>query len=315
MRRLLAVCLMISMLFTLCACSSKTDINSVSENRSEGYETVLSTESSMHETKETDKESDDVSIEGTKSDSSFAEETKEPVQAPTSPKEDDASGDDTTISATKPSTTEKEEQNSNDPSEETEEINPEVIYKTFDKPLNKFLHKNIQTESGEYIAFMDVFMIDDKSNEDGLKSKFKEAFGFEPTGAILKEYQGEYIVSEHTTPQHIYRYTISDSTYPLLEDDFYIITRKICADGSPWVGFSVPGNLDTMDTSSKVSKLLSEMNQLFYEWSGYDASYVASNDDKFMVNMISVAGWMRTKDGRVVEVVYRYTRGINIPII
>jgi hypothetical protein len=37
--------------------------------------------------------------------------------------------------------------------------------------------------------------------------------------------------------------------------------------------------------------------------------------DKFYINMISQAGMMRTKDGRVLEVVYRYTRGINMPLL
>ena len=35
---------------------------------------------------------------------------------------------------------------------------------------------------------------------------------------------------------------------------------------------------------------------------------------KFMVNMISQAGLMRTLDGKVTQVVYRYTRGVNMPV-
>ena len=315
MRRLLAVCLTLSMLLALCACSSETEMGSASENRNGGYETLISTESSTSETEVVDDNSENINTEESKADSSVTEDTRDPINNPTTPKEDKVPKPESTTPsvATKPNSTEKVDQGTDLPSEKIEETKPELVYNTFDKPLNEYVHMNVKTEAGEYVAFMDVFMVDAKSNEETLKLKFKEKFGFEPTGKISREYQGEYVVSGYTTPQHVYRYTISDSTYPLLEDEFYVITKKICADGSPWVGFSVPGNLDTMDTSSKVSKLLSEMNQLFCDWSGYDASYMASNDDKFMVNMISVAGWMRTKEGKVVEVIYRYTRGINVP--
>ena len=122
------------------------------------------------------------------------------------------------------------------------------------------------------------------------------------------------MVDGYEGAQKIYQYTIEDSTYPLITDEFYVVKKKICADGSGWCGFPIPCSMDNMDNSQRVQNLLLDMREMFCEWYDVDYSYVTSNRDKFMVNMISEAGLMRTEDGRVLNVVYRYIRGINMPI-
>ena len=112
----------------------------------------------------------------------------------------------------------------------------------------------------------------------------------------------------------VYRYEIKDSTYPLLTDDFYVITRKICVDGSPWVGFSVPIDFYNEEFTQQTYDLLPVMYDEFCDWTGCDTDYINVNPEKFCVNYVSVAGKMRTEDGKVTDVAYRYIRGINIPV-
>ena len=75
MRRLLAVCLTLSMLLALCACSSETEMGSASENRNGGYETLISTESFTSETEVVDDNSENINTEESKAESSVTEDT------------------------------------------------------------------------------------------------------------------------------------------------------------------------------------------------------------------------------------------------
>ena len=70
-----------------------------------------------------------------------------------------------------------------------------------------------------------------------------------------------------------------------------------------------------LDTSAYMSQLLNEMFNTFCEWTGYSPEYVRANSpEKFICYGISCAGYVRTKDGKVMEIIYRYTRGINVPL-
>lgn len=115
--------------------------------------------------------------------------------------------------------------------------------------------------------------------------------------------------------QYIDTYTdVLVPRYPVLEHEYYDIYTQVCDDGSAWVGFAVPGNMDTMDTSSRVWNLMEDCVDIFCEWTGYSREYVMENrGDKFLVYMVSVAGYMETPDG-LCEVIFRYIRGVNMPV-
>ena len=223
-----------------------------------------------------------------------------------------------------PTTSIKENHNSttettsnNDTSQSTETVK---TYNRFEKSIGVYESKNLPSESDYYEercpAWIEVYSVGKNVDiEVEIKEKFKAAFGYDANEKVNCSYVGEYFVDGYDSAQQIYQYRIKDLTYPLLQDEFYVIKKKLCTDGSPWVGFVVPGSLDTMDTSSRVTKLLNEMNQQFSDWSEYSLEYMRENKDKFYINMISQAGMMRTKDGRVLGVVYRYTRGINMPLL
>lgn len=203
------------------------------------------------------------------------------------------------------------------PTDNTTTSAPTVTIPTFTKTVYAYEHKNIETATGsdDYYAWLNVYCINDNaSNKNDFQNEFKSAFGYMPTAKIQSKYIGEFLVDGYEGVQKIYQYTIEDSTYPLITDEFYVVKKKICADGSGWCGFPVPCSMDNMDNSQRVQNLLLEMREMFCKWYGVDYSYITSNRDKFMVNMISEAGLMRTEDGRVVDVIYRYIRGINMPI-
>ncbi|MGN0492246.1 MAG: hypothetical protein ACI4F7_01250 [Acutalibacteraceae bacterium] len=205
----------------------------------------------------------------------------------------------------------------NNDSSKTEDVSNK--YSKFDKQIGVYETKNLPSVSSYYDdrcpAWIGVYSIG-KSEiiEKEIIEKFNVSFGYYANESVACSYVGRYTVDGYDEPKEIYQYTIQDLTYPLLDDEFYVITKKICDDGSAWVGFPVPGNLDTMDTSYRVSQLLNQMDQMFCEWTGYSMEYMRSNKDKFLIDMVSVAGKVRTKDGQVLDIVYRYTRGVNMPI-
>lgn len=221
--------------------------------------------------------------------------------------------------SSKPDANDKMEDNSNSSTTttpQTESTKP-LEYEKFSYSIGVYEHKNIEKEEGseDYYAYLSVYSTNNNSEQlSSFKKEFKGNFGYDPTDTINCKEIGTFMVTGFDKPTKVYQLTIYDDTYPLITDDFYVVKKKICADGSAWVGFPMPCSLDDMDTSEKARQLLSEMNNTFCEWTGYDYSYITSNEDKFMVNMISQAGLMRTLDGKVTQVVYRYTRGINMPI-
>ena len=211
----------------------------------------------------------------------------------------------------------KSETNTSSSTDNTTTSAPTVTIPTFTKTVYVYEHKNIETATGsdDYYAWLNVYCINDNtSNKNDFQNEFKSVFGYMPTAKIQSKYIGEFLVDGYEGVQKIYQYTIEDSTYPLITDEFYVVKKKICADGSGWCGFPVPCSMDNMDNSQRVQNLLLDMREMFCEWYGVDYSYVTSNRDKFMVNMISEAGLMRTEDGRVLNVIYRYIRGIDMPI-
>ncbi len=221
--------------------------------------------------------------------------------------------------SSKPETTDKKEDSSNHsttiPSQN--ESSKPLEYEKFSNSIGVYEFKNIEKKEGseDYYAYLSVFSTKNDSEQiASFKKEFEEIFGFEPTDTINCIELGTFMVSGLDKPTKVYQLSVYDDTYPLITDEFYVVKKKICADGSAWVGFPMPCSLDDMDTSERARKLLSEMNSTFCEWTGYDYSYITANDDKFMVNMISQAGLMRTLEGKVTQVVYRYTRGINMPI-
>lgn len=187
----------------------------------------------------------------------------------------------------------------------------------FTEPVYKYEYDNIKesTPYGNYYAWMRVYCVNDNTtNRANFKNEFKRIFGYEPTAEIQIEFVGEYLVDDYVYLQRVYEYSIKDSTYPLITDEFYVIKKKICSDGSGWCGFPVPCSMDDMDNSQRVQDLKSKMRKAFCEWYGVDYLYIVSNQDKFMVNMISELGVVRTTDGRILDAIYHYMRGVNMPV-
>lgn len=187
------------------------------------------------------------------------------------------------------------------------------------KKIGVYETKNLPSVSNYYDdrcpAWISVYSVGKNAKtENEIKEKFNTAFGYYANENVVCTYVGKYIIDGYNEAEEIYQYTIQDLTYPLLQDELYVITKQLCDDGSAWVGFPVPGTLYTMDTSDRVSELINEMDKMFCEWTGYDMKYMRSHKDKFMIDMISVAGKMRTTDGKVIDVVYRYTRGVDMPV-
>lgn len=214
--------------------------------------------------------------------------------------------------------------NTSSKSEENESKNntssvPQNNYSKFDKKIGVYETKNLPSVSNYYDdrcpAWISVYSVGKNAKtENEIKEKFNTAFGYYANENVVCTYVGKYIIDGYNEAEEIYQYTIQDLTYPLLQDELYVITKQLCDDGSAWVGFPVPGTLYTMDTSDRVSELINEMDKMFCEWTGYDMKYMRSHKDKFMIDMISVAGKMRTTDGKVIDVVYRYTRGVDMPV-
>ena len=197
---------------------------------------------------------------------------------------------------------------------------PEVdiveTYEVFNEELNVYEHKNLDSVGySEYdcAAWLSVYKTDNTSQEE-FKCKFEECFGFQPTYEIKCESLGKFIIDGYAEPQEIFHYYIEDYTYPLLKQDFYVIERKICTDGSPWVGFPVSGDIGNMEYCENFSQLVQDLEKEFYDWTGYDREFINANRDKFTFHYLSQAGYMRTDEGQVVQVVFWYIRAYGLPI-
>ena len=190
-------------------------------------------------------------------------------------------------------------------------------YEKYNGQIGVYHCENVLVDGSddEYTADMRVDLIgNSEENKIDFINHFEENFGFEPTAEINCTYIGKYVTDDTGEVRDIYRYEIKDSTYPLITDEFYVIKRKICTDGSPWVGFPVPIDFYNEDFTQETYDLIPLMKEEFCEWTGYDMDYIYANRDKFLVDIISVAGKMRTADGQVKDVAYRYIRGINMPV-
>ena len=187
-------------------------------------------------------------------------------------------------------------------------------YDAFEGELDvyEYVNKPVETTSFDYAAYMGVYKTNNTSQQE-FKYKFEEVFGFQPTYNINCEYLGIFTVEGYNSPQEIYHYTIEDYTYDLFTDEFYKVYRQLCTDGSPWVGYVIPGNLDTMESSERTDALYEEMLSDFTEWTGYSLEYMTEHPDTFDVGCFTEPH-MRTTDGKVIQVVYRFTRAYGLPI-
>lgn len=190
----------------------------------------------------------------------------------------------------------------------------EENYEIFKGELDVYEYENkpVETISFDYAACLSVYKNNNTSHQE-FKDKFEEVFGFQPTCDIKCEYMGTFIVDGYNSPQEIYHYTIEDYTYDLFTDEFYKVYRQICTDGSPWVGYVLPGNIDTMESSERTDTLYEEMLNDFTEWTGYNLEYMAEHPKSFAIANVTEP-YVRTVDGRVIQVVYRFTRAYNLPI-
>ncbi len=211
-----------------------------------------------------------------------------------------------------------ENRNSSRKTEVVSSIVTSKTYSYFEKEIGVYETKNLPPEN-EYSdirdAWISVYSVSRSADiEEEIKSRFEDYFGYSPIESVKCTYVGKYIVNGYTDAQQVYQYTIKDGTYPLIEDEFYVVTRKICADGSPWVGFAVPCSMDNMEKSERVYKLVDEVERQLSEWTGHTIEYMKKDKKHFDINMIGEAGKCRTKDGKVLDVIYRYSRGYGVPV-
>ena len=191
---------------------------------------------------------------------------------------------------------------------------PHETYEVFAGKLDVYEYENkpVETTSFDYAACMSVYKNNNTSHQE-FKDRFEEYFGFQPTCNINCEYMGIFIVEGYNNPQKIYHYTIEDYTYELFTDEFHKVYRQICTDGSPWVGYVIPGSIETMEKSERIDALTDEMLEDFTEWTGYSLEYMAEHPKSFAVANVTEP-YVRTVDGKVIQVVYRFTRAYGLPI-
>lgn len=345
-KKLKSLLLVFALLFSVTGCTSNTNSSSEISVVTEIVEITAENESTEDNNVTDESVSTDVNS-GTSSNLSAASKTESiadntvNVQSPT---KTDKVTSDTVVTQSNISTpnaqinkdpviTESKEELPEEESDERKEVEEENIppstsnTQTSSKPsysipeftekVYEYEYENIKSDGpfNSYYAWMSVYCVGDTdANKENFKIKFKETFGFEPTAVIKVKNVGKYLVDGYQGAKWIYQYTIKDSTYPLITDEFYVVKKKLCSDGSAWCGFAVPCSMDNMDNSQRVQDLKKEMRQTFCDWYGVDYIYVVTNQDKFEINMICELGVVRTEDGRVLSAIYHYMRGINMPV-
>lgn len=329
LKRLMVLFLVIAIVYSFAGCASDidgtsvptTDVSITTTTTNEDSESIVSDDEAVTTATSTEETSTVVeSITETTSETPARAQTPEKTENVSTTETTEPKKNDSTPSITDSKETNTKPSKEKDDSKQTPSApatTPTVTTPKFDKHLNVYEHKNIETTPGSdnYVAYMSVYCVSDNAdNKAKFENEFKEAFGFLPTAKIKSTYIGEFLVEGYEGAQKVFQYSIEDRTYPLITDEFYVVKKKICADGSGWCGFPVPCSMDNMDNSQRVQNLLTEMRKMFCDWYGVDYSYISANSDKFMVNMISEAGFMRTEDGQVLNVIYRYIRGVNMPI-
>lgn len=315
MKKIIAFLVVLCLCVSLVACSSDNNSSSSVVGTTQSTDNTKTTEthsadetpSTVPESKPPESKPSEPSVStGQESTSSSSTATNNSVESNT-----------TSDKATTPTTKEPEKTESTTTTSKPIKEPEPPKYETFAHTIGIYTIQNLEKQKGsdDYYAHLSSYTLDkSETYRKEFIAKFASTFGYEPTAEIVCKTLGTYHIDGLKEPMEVYEFYINDGTYPLITDEFYLVKKKICADGSAWVGFPIPCSMDNMESSTRVSKLLTEMNNTFCNWTGYDYSYISQNKDKFMVNMISEAGKMRTLDGKVTDVIYRYTRGVNMPI-
>lgn len=194
---------------------------------------------------------------------------------------------------------------------------PEPTYQTFDHEIGVYEYDNVRYEMAlanhfDYAAYITIYATSkDSVHETSIITAFTDHFGFSPTAKVKVETIGTYLVDDQV--KTVYQYCIFDKTHPFLDHAPYEVYHQICTDGvSHWVGFAILGSndddWDELMSEPTVRNLKKEMYRMFYEKTGYSADYIAQHKEDFCMGWISVAGEMRTADGKVVEVLYIFCR-------
>lgn len=315
MKEIITFLVVLCLSLSLTACSNNdNDVGSSTIGTAQSVIHSVETETSSNKEGTSAKTEDDIA----ESDFSYSSnETADPTKPNTSTT-NEVTQSNKPSSTTNPNTSKVPEKTESSITESKPIKEPEPPqYETFTYTIGDYTIENVEKEKGsdEYYAYLSSYTLDNSETyRKNFITKFKSSFGYKPNAKLVCTTIGIFKVKGYEDPQVVYQISVSDDTYPLITDEFYVLKKKICADGSAWVGFPIPCSMDNMESSVRVSKLLKEMNNIFCEWTGYDYSYISQNDDKFMVNMVSEAGKMRTLDGKITDVVYRYTRGVNMPL-
>lgn len=207
--------------------------------------------------------------------------------------------------------------NGKDPEEPTEPENPEdpvdPEVKVDENDIGKYVWENRQNSMDADYAWISVLFCEDpddphyEEHTEAIKAKFKEIYLYEPTYDVELEYITTQYVSGYEGKQNIYRYSISDYTYPLITDEFYTIYVKNPREGKVWVGFCMPGSLyDGIEYTDQVVELLNERDELFCELTGKSMEYMSNHPDEYLLRGIGEAGMARTLDGQFLKVVYMF---------
>lgn len=163
----------------------------------------------------------------------------------------------------------------------------------------------------EYAAQTIIYTLKrDDTIEESIKAEFRKAFGFTPTAEVKFEWVGQYMLDGYDAPQEVYCYKLFDTTYPLLDNEINEVYHRVCADGSPWVGYCVYADVWVEDTQQPIYReLQQQMLDEFVEVTGKTMDEL-ENDDSYFISNASEAT-MRTREGTLVDVVYFYCRGID----
>lgn len=189
----------------------------------------------------------------------------------------------------------------------------------FNKPIGYFESDNVLQKYADgdptySDAYLSIYLPDNSADSmAAFIEKFADTFGYEPQCEIHCDYLGDYLTDCSGQPNAIYHYYVYDDTYLLLVDTFYEVYKQPCDDGSPWVGFVVPGTLHTVDNDPLVSGCKEKMFDMFCEWTGRDLAEMKSDREHFGIGYYSTST-ARTLYGEVIPIIYIYARAYGITI-
>ncbi len=190
------------------------------------------------------------------------------------------------------------------------------IPKVFAKKLEvcTFTNETFPNEDNENwaaVARMFACESNDVAAEKKIKKAFKAKFGFDATAKVTKKRVDVFTVEGYDEAQWIWEYEIFDTTYPLKDNEDYVVYHQTCTDGSPWVGFCVRATMDTLSevtSTALFAKLEKQMYEEFEKATGKTCEEMSKNPDKYELGYISQAGTVRTYEGTLVDVLYIYCR-------